>query len=334
MRALVTGGGGFLGGAIARRLMADGHQVRSFARGDYPALRAAGAETMRGDLGDAGAVAAAVAGVDLVFHAGAKAGVWGPYAEFQRANVLGTENVLAACRRHGVRKLVYTSSPSVVCGRDLENADESTPFPETFAAAYPATKAAAERAVLAANGQDGLATVALRPHLIWGPGDNHILPRLIAQANRGALRKISGRPCMVDATYIDNAVDAHMLAAEKLAPGSACAGKAYFISNGEPTELWTLVGELLKAVGAPPPTRAVSPRMAHIAGAVLEAVYTILPLRGEPRMTRFMAEELTTHHYFDLTAARRDLGYSPKVSTKEGLAHLSATAGSDTGVAF
>lgn len=321
MKALVTGGGGFLGGALARRLLADGHRVRSLARGDYPALAEAGAEVMRGDLGDAAAVDKAVAGIDVVFHVGAKAGVWGPYEEYHRSNVLGTENVLASCRRHGVRKLVYTSSPSVVCGRDLENADESTPIPAAFAAHYPATKAVAERAVLAADGPT-LSTVALRPHLIWGPGDNHILPRLKAQAERGALRKISGRPCLVDATYIDNAVDAHMLAAEKLAPGAPCAGKAYFISNGEPTELWTLVGEMLKAVGAPPPTRAVSPQMAHVVGAVLEALYTILPLKGEPRMTRFMAEELTTHHWFNLTAARRDLGYEPRVKTMEGLKRL------------
>lgn len=322
LKALVTGGGGFLGGALARRLIAEGHTVRSLARGDYPALAKAGAEVRRGDLSDAGAVDAAVAGVDVVFHVGAKAGVWGPYEEYRLSNVVGTENVLASCRRHGVRKLVFTSSPSVVCGRDLENADESTPIPKTFAAHYPATKAAAERAVLAANGPE-LSTVALRPHLIWGPGDNHILPRLKAQAEKGALRKISGRPCLVDATYIDNAVDAHMLAAERLSPGAPCAGKAYFISNGEPTELWTLIWEMLKAVGAPPPMRAVSPRMAHVAGAVLEALYTILPLSGEPRMTRFMAEELTTHHYFNLTAARRDLGYVPKVSTKDGLKLLS-----------
>jgi nucleoside-diphosphate-sugar epimerase len=322
MKALVTGGGGFLGGAIVRRLLADGHSARSLARGDYPELAKAGAEAVRGDLGEAAAVDAAVAGVDVVFHVGAKAGVWGPYEEYRRSNVVGTENVLASCRRHGVKKLVYTSSPSVVCGKDLENADESTPIPDSFAAHYPATKAVAERAVLDANGPE-LSTVALRPHLIWGPGDNHILPRLKAQAERGALRRISGRPCKVDATYIDNAVDAHMLAAEKLAPGAACAGKAYFISNGEPIELWTLVDELLKAVGAPPPTRSVSPAMAHLAGAVLEFLYTVLPLSGEPRMTRFMAEELTTHHWFNLTGARRDLGYVPKVTTKEGLKRLS-----------
>lgn len=324
MKALVTGGGGFLGGALVRRLLAGGHQVRSLARGEYPELAKAGAEVRRGDLADAAAVDAAVEGVDIVFHVGAKAGVWGPYEEYRSSNVVGTENVLAACRRHGVRKLVYTSSPSVVGGHgDLENADESTPIPARHAAHYPATKAVAEKAVLAADGPD-LSTVALRPHLIWGPGDNHILPRLKAQAERGALRRISGRPCLVDATYIDNAVDAHLLAAERLAPGAACAGKAYFISNGEPTELWTLVAGMLEAVGAPPPTKSMSPRMAHVAGAVLEALYTVLPLKGEPRMTRFMAEELTTHHWFDLTAAKRDLGYEPRISTKEGLRRLAS----------
>lgn len=322
MKALVTGGGGFLGGALVRRLLAEGHAVRSLARGDYPALAEAGAEVLRGDLADADAVDRAVAGTDTVFHVGAKAGVWGPYEEYRLSNVVGTENVLAACRRHGVRKLVYTSSPSVVAsGRDLENADESTPIPERHAAHYPATKALAEKAVLAADGP-GLSTVALRPHLIWGPGDNHILPRLKAQAERGALRRIAGRPCQVDATYIDNAVDAHLLAAARLAPGAPCAGKAYFIANGEPVELWALVDAMLDAVGAPRPTRSVSPTAARAAGAVLELLYTLLPLPGEPRMTRFMAEELTTHHWFDLSAAKRDLGYTPRVKTAEGLLRL------------
>ncbi|MBI5597815.1 MAG: NAD-dependent epimerase/dehydratase family protein [Elusimicrobia bacterium] len=325
MKALVTGGGGFLGSGIVRALLAKGHQARSFSRGDYPELKKPGVELFQGDLCDARAVSEAVAGVDLVFHAGAKAGVWGPEDEFWKSNVEGTRHVLDACRRHGVRRLVFTSSPSVVGGKDLEGADESAPYPDHFLAAYPRTKAEAERMVLAANGPD-LAVVALRPHLIWGPGDNHIVPRLISRAKSGALRRISGRPCKVDSTFIDNAVDAHLLAAEKLAPGAPCAGKAYFISNGEPLELWDLVGRILAASGAPPVTKSVSPGMARLAGAVLETVYGLLGIASEPRMTRFMAEELTTHHWFDLSAARRDLGYAPQVTIEEGLERLRASA--------
>ena len=321
MKVLVTGGGGFLGSGIVRAMLAGGHAVRSFSRGTYPELAKAGAELVQGDLCDAAAVSEAVKGTDLVFHVGAKAGIWGPEEEFRKANVDGTRHVLDACRRHAVGRLVFTSSPSVVGGRDLEGVDESAPYPDRYLGAYPRTKAAAERMVLAANGPD-LAVVALRPHLIWGPGDNHIIPRLVARAKSGALRRISGRPCKVDSTYIDNAVDAHILAAEKLRQGAACAGKAYFISNGEPMELWDLVGRILAACGAPPVTKSVSPAMARAAGAVLEAVYGLLGIAEEPRMTRFMAEELTTHHWFDLGAARRDLGYAPRVSIAEGLTRL------------
>ena len=234
MNALVTGGGGFLGGAIVRRLRARGDEVRSLSRGRYPALRRPRRQQIQGDVADAGAVDAAVAGCDVVFHVAAKAGVWGRYAEYHRANVVGTENVLAACRRHGVRRLVYTSSPSVVFdGRDMEGVDESVPYPAHYEAHYPQTKAEAERLVLAANGPD-LATVALRPHLIWGPGDNHLVPRILARGRAGRLRRIGRANKLIDSIYIDNAADAHLLAADRLAPGSPVAGKAYFISNGEP----------------------------------------------------------------------------------------------------
>ncbi|MBI4425389.1 MAG: NAD-dependent epimerase/dehydratase family protein [Elusimicrobia bacterium] len=325
MRLLVTGGGGFLGGAIVRRLAARGDTVRSFSRGAYPELGALGVEQRRGDLGDAAAVTEACRGVDAVFHVGAKAGVWGPYAEFRRANVEGTRNVLEACRRLGVPRLVYTSSPSVVSsGRDLEGVDESAPYPRRYEAAYPETKAEAERLVLAANGA-GLATTALRPHLIWGPGDNHLVPRIVSRARSGALRRLSGPPRLVDSTYIENAVDAHLAALERLAPGSPVAGKAYFIAQDEPLPLWELVDRLLEAAGAPPVTRSVSPRAAYVAGCVLEAAYALLRLPGEPPMTRFLARQLSTAHWFDLAAARRDLGYSPRIDLAEGLRRLRAS---------
>ncbi|MBI5200306.1 MAG: NAD-dependent epimerase/dehydratase family protein [Elusimicrobia bacterium] len=322
MKILVTGGGGFLGGAIVRRLAKIGHQVRSFSRGEYPELRALGVEVRRGDVSDADAVGRAASGVDAVFHVAAKAGVWGPHEEYVSANVDGTRSVLDACRRNGVRSLVYTSSPSVAFSHDgLEGIDERFPYADSYLASYPATKAEAERLVLSADGPS-LSTVALRPHLIWGEGDNHLFPRILARAKAGALRRISGPPRLVDTTYIDNAVDAHLNALERLAPGSPCAGKAYFIAQGEPLPMWEMVDRMLAAAGAPAVTKSISPRAAYAAGWVLEKIWSGLRLSGEPRMTRFLAHQLSSAHWFDLTAAKRDLGYSPRVNLEEGLRRL------------
>jgi nucleoside-diphosphate-sugar epimerase len=328
MKALVTGGGGFLGGAVARLLRARGDDTASFSRGDYPELHALGIRQYRGDLADGVGLAEAMDACDVVFHVAAKAGVWGRYEEYHRANVLGTENVLAACRRAAVRRLVFTSSPSVVFnGRDQEGIDESVPYPTHYHAHYPHTKALAEQLVLQANSPE-LATVALRPHLIWGPDDNHLVPRLIARARSGQLRRIGNRPCRVDTTYIDNAAAAHLAAADTLSPGAPPAGRAYFISNGEPLPLWDLVDRILAAADLPPVTRSVPAPLAFAAGAFLEAVYALLRLPGEPRMTRFLARELSTAHWFDLTAAHRDLGYEPTVSVEEGLRRLAASLSS------
>jgi nucleoside-diphosphate-sugar epimerase len=327
MNALVTGGGGFLGSAIVRRLCARGDRVRSLARHRYPGLEALGVTQHQGDVADAAAVAAAAAGCDEVFHVAARAGLGGRYEDYHRTNVVGTENVLAACRRHGVGRLVYTSSPSVVFnGRDMEGVDESVPYPAHYEAHYPRTKALAERLVLRANGP-ALATVALRPHLIWGPGDNHLIPRILARARSGRLRRVGRASPLIDSTYIDNAADAHLLAADRLASpprqgGEAVAGKAYFLSQGEPLPLWDLVNRILQAAGLGPVTRTVPFGVAYAAGWVLEAVYVVLWRQDEPPMTRFLARELATAHWFDIGAARRDLGYEPAVSTEEGLRRL------------
>ena len=322
MRALVTGGGGFLGGAVVLQLRERGDHVRSFSRQSYPALDALGVEQARGDLSDPAAVRDAAAGCDIVFHVAARAGVWGPWDEYYRANIVGTENVIAACRDNGIRRLVFTSSPSVTfAGTDQNGVDESEPYPKRFLAHYPHTKAMAEQAVLAANSPE-VATVALRPHLIWGPGDPHLIPRLIERAKAGRLKRIGRESKLVDTVYVDNAAAAHLLAADRLAPGSPVAGRAYFISQGEPEPLWDFVNRVLAAAGLPPVTRSVPASVAYAAGAVLEGVYRALRLSGEPPMTRFVARQLSTAHWFDLTAARRDLGYSPAVSTEEGLKRL------------
>lgn len=322
MNVLVTGGGGFLGGAIVRRLVARGDRVRTLQRSAYPWHDTLGVRGIRGDLADRQAVRRAVAGCDAVLHVAAKAGVWGDYDAFYQANVVGTRNVVQACRQEEVRWLVYTSSPSVVFdGRDERGIDESAPYPKRYLAHYPATKALAEQHVLAANG-DALKTVALRPHLIWGPGDPHLVPRIIDRARRGRLRLVGRRGNLVDSTYVDNAAWAHVIALDRLDADGTCAGKAYFISNGEPLPMAELINRILAAAGLPPITRHVSPRVAYAVGAGLEATYRLLPLEGEPMMTRFVARQLATQHWFDLTAARRDLGYRPNISLDEGMRRL------------
>lgn len=323
--ALVTGGGGFLGKAICRLLADRGRGVRSFSRGEYPDLAKLGVKAFRGDLADTAAVREAIRGCGTVFHAGAKAGLWGDYRQYYRANVEGTRNVIAACRAEGVRRLVYTSSPSVVfAGEDVEGGDESMPYPRRFEAHYPATKAEAEKLVIEAN-SDSLATVSLRPHLIWGPGDNHLLPRLLERRRAGKLRRLSGPLKKIDTVYIDNAAEAHLLAEEKLFAGSPVSGKVYFISNGEPVAVWEMIDRLLAAGGLPPVDRSLSPGLAYAAGAILEAVHALFGISSEPRMTRFLAKELSCAHWFDISAARRDLGYVPKVSIEEGLRRLAAS---------
>lgn len=321
-RALVTGGSGFLGQAIVWRLLQRGVVVHSLARSYSKTLAEWGVHQFQGDISDPVIVQRAAEQCDTVFHVAAKAGIWGPRAEYDRINVVGTENVLEACENLGIRRLIYTSSPSVTfAGHDQNGVDESEPYPRRYLAHYPRTKAEAEQLVRLANSKM-LATVALRPHLIWGPGDNHLVPRLLARAREGKLRRIGQRPNLVDTIYIDNAADAHLNAADRLEPGSPIAGKVYFVSQGEPEPLWDFINRLLAVADLPPVTRTVSAKVAYIVGAWLETWYGLCGRRDEPPMTRFVALQLSTAHWFDLSAARRDLGYVPRVSTAEGLQRL------------
>jgi len=323
LNVLVTGGGGFIGQAIIRRLVAMGHRVRSLSRRPYPELAALGVETCQGDISDRAAVERACAGCDAVFHVAAKAGVWGDYGEYHRVNVGGTENCLAASRGQA-RYFIYTSSPAVVfAGRDLRAADESAPYPARPRSPYAVTKAIAEQRVLAAS-RDDFRTVALRPHLVWGPGDNHIVPRVLALGRAGRLRIIGRGDNRVDTTYIDNAADAHLCALSSLQRDPAVAGRPYFISNEEPVVIWDIINGILAAADLPPVTRKV-PRPVALAGAAaLEAAHKLLRRPGEPRMTRFVVEQLASTHYFDISAARAALGYSPRVTIADGLRRLHA----------
>ena len=296
----------------------------SFNRGHYPVLAEWGVGQVQGDLSDAHALTHAADGVDAIFHNAAKAGAWGSYRSYHSANVVGTQNVLAACRAHGIGRLVYTSTPSVThrATHPVEGGTaDDVPYGENFQAPYAETKTIAEKAVLAANGPQ-LATIALRPRLIWGPGDQQILPRLVSRANAGRLRIVGDGGNRVDTTYIDNAAQAHFDAFEHLAPGAACAGRAYFISNGEPKPMGEVLNALLDAAGAPRVDKHLSFKAAYRIGAVCETLWKVLPMQGEPPMTRFLAEQLSTAHWYDMAPATRDFGYRPRVSFEEGLQRL------------
>jgi len=323
----VTGGGGFIGSALVRALLARGEQVRILGRSRYPELERLGAVCCRGDIGEEGFVRRALAGVDLVYHVAARAGIWGPWSSFFRVNVQGTANVIRACREHGVRFLVHTSTPSVVfAGRDLEGVDESCPYAGRTLCHYSRSKIMAEKMVLCANGRE-LATCALRPHLVFGPGDPHLVPRLLARARAGRLRIVGDGRNRVDITYIDNAVQAHLLAADSLAGGTGAAGRAFFIGQEEPVFLWNWINHLLEGVGIAPVCRRVPLAMAWTAGAMLEAGYGLAGIRREPPMTRFVAAQLARSHWFDHAAAREVLGYRPVVSTKTATHRLLASLG-------
>lgn len=327
MKALVTGGGGFLGLAIVRQLRDRGYEVRSLTRGHYDVLDDLGVEAHRGDLSDAGTVSKATDGCDVVFHVAAKAGVWGSYESYRQTNLVGTENVIAACRAHGVSRLIYTSTPSVVhSGADVEGVDESAPYADHYETAYPQTKAEAEKAVLAANGAE-LATVALRPHLIWGPGDNHLVPRILDRQRRGKLRIVGPGDRLIDGTYIDNAADAHLNALDRLTPDAACAGRAFFITNDEPIATKDLINRICVAGGLDPCERHIPAGVAWTVGAILEFAYRLLRREDEPMMTRFVARQLSTAHWYDISAAKRDLGYTPKISIDEGMERLARSLG-------
>ena len=336
---LVTGGTGFLGRQLVERLLAQERRVTVLARRIAPDLAGRGVQFVNCDLADTDSVRDACRGVATVFHVAAKVGVGGPYQPFHRTNVLGTRAIVAGCRTHGVRRLIYTSTLSVIYNDgDIAGGDESLPLAIACPAAYPLTKAMAEREVLAAN-SSGLRTVALRPHLIFGPGDPHLVPRVVARARSGRLRIVGSGRNRVDLVHVQNVVDAHLWAERALAGGahfelktqnadpvaSPAAGRAYFITNGEPVVLWDWINELLRALGVPTVTRRMSLRAASALGAACEALWRVVPLLGEPPMTRFIAHELAFDHWVNISAARRDLGYTPRVSMAEGTAELIAS---------
>jgi len=323
-KALVTGGGGFVGLAIVKRLVAAGVEPVVVGRHRYPEVEQLGVETREGDVRDREFLLRAARGCDAVFHVAAKAGIWGRREEYLSINLTGTEQVIAACLHNDIGVLVYTSTPSVVFSdHDLAGVDEGAPYPQRFLCHYAESKALAEARVLAANG-GALKTVALRPHLVWGPGDTNLIPRLLDRGRRGVLQQVGDGGNLVDIVYIDNVVDAHLLAARNLTTGGSAGGKAYFISQGEPVHLWAWINSLFAELHIPAVRKQVSFAKAYAAGAVLEGIYRVLGLGREPLMTRFLALQLAKSHWFSIAAARRDLGYEPAVSTAEGMRRLVA----------
>jgi len=322
MKVLVTGGSGFLGTAVCKLLLDENYEVCSFNRHFSTQLDQLKIQQHLGDISIAEDVLRAAQTVDAVIHTAAKTSLWGKTKEYFTINVRGTENVLDACRRLKISKLVYTSSPSVVhTGTDLEGVDESISYAKHFVADYPKTKAIAEQLVLAAN-SPALSTVALRPHLIWGPDDPHFLPRILDRAKKGRLRFVGSIPKKIDTVFVDNAAEAHILALKKLSPQSVCAGKAYFITQGQPIESSQMINALLEVAGLPSETRHIPVSLAQWLAKVFEFAYRLAKINTEPPLTRFLVEQLSTAHWFNIDAARRELGYCPRVSFAEGIARL------------
>lgn len=319
MNVLVTGGSGFLGSAIAEKLSNRGDRVTVLCRRDMPFFEEKGIIVVKGDITDRDSLEPSFSQQSAVIHSAAKVGVWGPYREFYKTNVQGTINIIDACRSNNIPKLVFTSSPSVAYGRKgAEGIDESQPYPETYDSFYSETKAEAERLILKTN-DTALATCVLRPHLIWGPNDPHLVKRIVERARSGRLKIVGSGSNLIDTTYIDNAAQAHLLALDALSPEAACAGKAYFISQGEPLPVIEIINRIVMAAGLPPVNTHISVGVAATIGGILETVYRLLRKKNEPLMTRFLAYQLSAAHWFDITAARKDLGYSPSISIDQGM---------------
>jgi len=321
-KVLVTGGGGFVGRAIVKMLLEKGIECRVVGRNCYPEIEAIGAECFIGDISDPDSMDIVTKGTDTVFHVAALAGIWGSWKDYYNSNVLGTKNVIQGCRVNNVSRLIYTSTPSVVFNQyDIVNGDESLPYATNFLCNYAKSKMEAEKLVLSAN-DASLSTCAIRPHLIWGPGDPHLIPRLTDSGRKKKLKIIGSGNNLVDISYIDNVAYGHLLAAHNLSTTQTAAGKAYFIGQEKPVLLWDWINDLFSRLEIPEVTSSVTYPAAYRVGAFLEYIYDLFKVKKEPKMTRFLAQQLSKSHYFSHNNAQRDLGYRPIVSIEEGLERL------------
>jgi nucleoside-diphosphate-sugar epimerase len=319
---LVTGASGLLGGAVARALVARGERVRTLQRRPSGVD---GVQDVAGSLTDPDAVARAVAGVDGVVHLAARVSLAGPPAEFDTVNVGGTSLLLDAAERAGVRRFVQVSSPSVAhAGSSLIGVGADPADPAHARGDYARTKAAAELLALDRDGRGGMAVVAVRPHLVWGPGDTQLVQRVLDRAARGRLPLLDHGAALIDTLYVDNAADGIAAALGRAPDVHGCA---YVLTNGEPRTVADLLTGICRAAGVRPPAWRVPARLARAAGGLVETVWRLRPGTDEPPMTRFLAEQLSTAHWFDQRATRADLRWTPAVSLDEGFARLAAHYG-------
>jgi nucleoside-diphosphate-sugar epimerase len=325
--AFVTGGSGFIGGALIERLRSEGWDVRALARSDSAEerVRERGAEPVRGDLDDHDSLRAGAEGSDTAFHAAAALGDWGDPAEFERINVGGTANVIAACRAAGVRRLVHVGTEAaLMAGEPLVNVNEDAPLRPDSPALYSATKAKAELRVRAAN-RDGLETVVIRPRFVWGRGDTTLLPALTAMVRSGRFRWIGGGAHLTATTHVDNTVEGLWLGATK-----APAGGVWFVTDGEPVVFREFVSRMLETQGVKPPEGSLPPAVARVAAPASERLWRLLGRGGHPPITRFAMWISSQECTIDISRAERDLGYRPVKTREEGLAELAAVGGGQT----
>ncbi len=323
MKALVTGANGFLGSYLVRLLLERGHEVTALTRRKDELLSHADMRIVHGDVRSFENISEACRGQEVVFHTASVSGIWGTWKHYHGNNTIGTRNVVEACLQSDVVKLVYTSSPSVTFTGDHQiNVNESVGYSKKWLCHYPHSKALAEQYVLQADDDPDLMTCALRPHLIWGPGDRHLVPRLFKRAKAKQLRRIGDGTNQVDTTYVENAALAHLQAADAMKSGSPVCGSAYFISQGDPVNCWGWINEVLALGGLPRVKQSIPYPMAYRLGYALETYHELFNLTSEPRMTRFLAAQLAKNHYFDISRAKRDFGYHPVVSIAEGMRRL------------
>lgn len=322
MNVLVTGGGGFIGMALIKRLNAEGHKVTSYSRREYPLHWALGINSIQANITNLETLEEACKEMDIVFHLAAKVGIWGKYDDYYATNVTGTSNVIEACRKQGVKGIVFTSASGVVFdGSDLEGIDETYPYPEKHGSHYMATKAMAEKLVIDAN-SDQMRTISLRPHLVWGPYDSHLIPGILRRASSGRLRRIGNKEHFIDTTYIDNMIDSLILAAKALESNSEATGRNFFITNGEPARVWDFINSIIQIAGHGPVQKKIPEKIAMMAAGFAEWSHKFFNIHSEPFMTRFAIRELCANHWFDITSAKEMLGYEPRVSYAEGFKHL------------
>lgn len=318
MKVLVTGASGMLGAAVASRLVRDGHTVRTFQRRPSGVP---GAVDVAGDLGDRAGLLRVVSGMEGVIHLAAKVSFTGNPADFRRINVDGTADLLEAARAAGVERFVQVSSPSVAhTGDSLVGAAAEPANPQRVHGAYAQTKAQSEILALAADCRN-LAVTAVRPHIVWGPGDAQLVERVLSRARVGRLPLLSGGTALVDTTYVDNAASAIVAA---LARMEYVHGQALVVTNGEPRPIGELLARICAAGGVPEPQRSVPGWLGRLAGRAVETFWRGTHADGEPPMTRFLAEQLSTAHWFDQRHTRSLLDWTPEVSLDEGFARLSA----------